>query len=125
MNTVLAASCKIRKIIITPADFGNHMDIKLRQNKLLCIKTDPANHLFGDRVTLSVIAVELNNISYRWLKNDVLLSTAKDPAYDGLHTPKLAIFPFTREYEGSYKCIISCEDGEVVESTVVELTLGK
>ena len=98
---------------------------KLQQNKQLCVRADPANQFFGDRVTLSVIAVGLNDISYQWLKNDMLLSTAKDPAYDGLHTPNLTIFPFTHEYEGKYKCIISCIGGEIMESTVVELTLGK
>ena len=74
---------------------------------------------------MTAIADGLNDASYRWLKNDVLLSTAKDPAYTGLRTSKLTIFPFTHDYEGNYKCIISSKGGEVMESTIATLNLGK
>ena len=96
---------------------------KIQQTKQLHVRADPANPFFGGKVTLS--AVKLNDFSYRWLKNDVLLSTAKALTYDGLHTPNLTIFPFTYECEGKYKCIISSKDGEVMESNIVDLTLGK
>ena len=90
------------------------------------IHTDPDNpQFFGDKVTLTVIATGLNAVSYQWLKNNSLISTAKNPACDGLSTPKLTISPFTRDYEGNYKCQVSCIGGEIIKSTTAELALGK
>ena len=90
------------------------------------ISTDPVNpQFFGDKVTLTINSTGLNVVSYQWLRNNSLVSTAKNPAYDGLGTPKLTISPFTHDYEGNYECQVNCGGGEIVKSDIAKLVLGK
>ena len=80
---------------------------------------------FGERVTLNAIAMGFHAISYRWLKNDVDLSTARHEDCDGFHTPDLTISTFTPEKEGQYQCSVSSEGGTVLKSSSIKLKFGK
>ena len=102
----------------------NHTGIKL-QPKNVHVSANPTSHIFGDNVTVTAVAIGLNAVSYQWLKNDVLLSTTSDPTCRGLGTPKLTIYPFTRDYEGKYVCSVGLEDDNVVKSSYIQLTLSK
>ena len=95
------------------------------------ISADSLYPLVGHKITVTAAVMgQLNAVSYQWLRNesDVALqagSTAKNPSYEGLGTSKLTITQFTHDYEGKYQCSVTFEDGEVVKSDYVELTLGK
>ena len=89
------------------------------------ISTDCISRVFGDEVTITAAIIGLNAVSYQWLKDDVLLTTTKDPTCSGLDTPKLIISSFTGDYEGRYHCSVSFEDDEVVKSDCIDLILSK
>ena len=95
------------------------------QLKKVHISPDPADQLFGGIVTLSATTVGVTAISYQWIKNDVDISTMKDPGYNGLGTPELTIVSFAHDYEGKYHCLVGCDGDEVVKSNIVELALGE
>ena len=89
------------------------------------IRADPADQLYGDKVTITADVIGPSAVSYQWLRNDEALSSASYPACEGLVTSTLVIFPFSRDYEGKYRCSVSFSSGEVVKSSHIELTLGK
>ena len=89
------------------------------------ITVDPADQLYGNKVTITADVKGPSADSYQWLRNDEALSSANYPACEGVGTSSLTISPFSRDYEGKYQCSVSFSSGEVVKSSHTELTLGK
>ena len=101
--------------------FENHTTIKPQVH----INVHPVNQFFGDDVTVTATTIGSGAISYRWLRNGAVLSTAEYPACDGLGTNKLTISPFTHDYEGKYQCSVRFSGGKVVKSSHIVLVLSK
>ena len=90
------------------------------------ISVSPERQLFGDKVTLTAsVEIDLNAVSYQWLRDNKELSAATDDAYDGVSNRTLTIFPFTHDCEGKYKCSVTCKGSIVLESSFAKLTVGK
>ena len=72
-------------------------------------------------MTLSVLAVGAESISYRWRKyeEDII-----DPTYfTGIDTSSLTINQFLPEHQGKYLCVIKHSE-DSIESEPAELALG-
>ena len=77
------------------------------------------NAVYGDRITLSVIAQsESDTLSYQWLKDEMPIT---DTSFgDQFKTPNLHIVSFSPRHAGTYTCRVSNSAGSVV-SDVAEI----
>ena len=75
---------------------------------------------YGERVTLSILAVGAENISYNWKKDgkDIISSNCI-----GFDSPNLTIINFVPDAQGKYSCIVkNCNSS--IESEQADMTLG-
>ena len=78
---------------------------------------------YKEKVTLSVLAIEGDNLSYNWKKDGEDISDSK---YTGTDTPTLTISEFLPDNQGKYSCIVKNEyDNSCIESHKADLALGK
>ena len=76
-----------------------------------------------ENVTLTVSAIEAENLAYYWKKDGDDVSDSK---YTGTTTPTLTIREFLPENQGSYSCLLMNNyDKSSIESHRADLALGK
>ena len=75
----------------------------------------------GDKVELSVSAEGSGTLTYQWKKDGNLISDDSLPNLNGASTHALTISSFMREHAGSYKCLVSSDSGQKLESKDAEL----
>ena len=75
---------------------------------------------FGEKVSLSVTANGMGDISYKWKKDDHDINTSTYPCCEGAITKTLTITCALPLYTGHYNCIVRNEFGEI-ESQTAEL----
>lgn len=73
--------------------------------------------------TVTVSAAGPGTLSYTWLKDGKVITSAKYPNCTGADTDTLTISPFTPEYEGNYNCRIGNQDGLSIESEVTTVKM--
>ena len=73
-----------------------------------------------DSVVLSVVAVGVEPLHYKWKKNGEDIT---DSECTGTTSPTLTILSFSQAHEGNYSCIIS-NNQKSIESESANLTLG-
>lgn len=68
--------------------------------------------VFGTKVTFSVSATGAGPISYKWMKDERAIELKSDSGFH-VKDSTLLIFPFAKEHEGNYMCMVTNEDREL------------
>ena len=79
----------------------------------------------GIEVELSVSAEGSGTLTYQWKKDDNLITDDSLPNLTGAKASKLNIRKFSHEHAGGYKCLVTCNSDNTVESHSAELIIGK
>ena len=82
------------------------------------------NKMYGDRVEFKVVAMGTGRLTYQWCRDEEGITRDSHPYCTGELTDTLHIKAVLTEYEGSYKCVVSNEDGSV-ESQSAQLGVSK
>ena len=82
----------------------------------------PPNLEIGDKIELSVSAEGSGTLTYQWMKDGNPLVDGNLSNLTGVNTHSLTISSFSQEHEGVYKCTVSSDSGDRLESTEATLT---
>ena len=83
-----------------------------------------SNLKIGVEVELSVSAEGSGTLTYQWKKDDSLITDDSLSNLAGAKASKLNIREFSRKHAGGYKCLVTCNSDNTVESHSAEL-IGK
>ena len=72
--------------------------------------------VYGTEVTFCVSATGAGPISYQWMKDGKAIELKPTDGFN-VKDSILSIFPFSKEHEGNYMCIVKNEDRELKTRT--------
>lgn len=76
----------------------------------------PQHKIYGTEVIFTVSAAGAGPISYQWMKDGTAIELKSNNGFQ-VKDSTLLIFPFAKEHEGNYMCIVKNEDRELKTRT--------